>query len=279
MRVIRVMSFNIWDTGEPQPWEENPRAAWSKRAPLIVQTIHRYNPTLIGFQEFSRHHWETLRDQLPEYAVCIDSKGGEIGNMIFYRPDRFDLLDSGVFWLTHTPAEATPDWGLDYPLSVHWGLFKELESGWPVLLMNTQYEDGWDPNQIQMREEGSRIFLEQIERITRTTPDVPVILSGDFNCNVWDEPYRFFLEHGFVDTYRTAGHGDSLYTSSYHGYVGEAYSGLEWGDEQCWRVDWILSRDGAQRLQTVASTIPHDGQPPIYPSDHWPVITDLLMVA
>ena len=68
MRVIRVMSFNIWNTGEPQPWEENPRAAWAKRAPLVVQTIRRYSPTLIGFQEFSEHHWETLRNQLPEYA-------------------------------------------------------------------------------------------------------------------------------------------------------------------------------------------------------------------
>lgn len=87
-----------------------------------------------------------------------------------------------------------------------------------------------------------------------------------------------FIENGFVDTYRAAGHGDSLASSSYHGYVGEAYSGLEWGDEQCWRVDWILTRGGAQRLQTVACSIPHDGQPPIYPSDHWPVITDLLMI-
>jgi exonuclease III len=91
-------------------------------------------------------------------------------------------------------------------------------------------------------------------------------------------PYRAFINAGFVDTYRAAGHGDSTGSSTYHGYMGDAYSGLEWGDEQSWRVDWILTRDGEQRLQTVASTILHDGQPPIYPSDHWPVIADLYVV-
>jgi hypothetical protein len=43
-------------------------------------------------------------------------------------------------------------------------------------------------------------------------------------------------------------------------------------------VDWILTRDGNQRLQTVASSITHDGIPPLYPSDHWPVITELYLV-
>jgi endonuclease/exonuclease/phosphatase family metal-dependent hydrolase len=277
MRVIRVMSFNIWNTGEPQPWEENPRAAWSKRAPLVVQAVRRYSPTIIGFQEFSLHHWETLGSQLADYTACVDFNTPEIGNTIFYRTDRFDLLDRGRFFCSHTPDEPTLDWGLEYPISVDWVLLNELESGWPLLFMNTQLEDGWDPNQVQMREEGSLIFLEQIERVSRHSPGVPVILAGDFNCNVWDVPYCNFIERGFVDTYRAAGHGDSLASSTYHGYVGEAYSGLEWGDEQCWRVDWILTRDGTHRLQTVASTITHDAIPPIYPSDHWPIITDLSM--
>ena len=279
MRAIRVMSFNIWNTGEPQSWEENPRAAWSKRSPLVVDTIRRYNPTLIGFQEFSEHHWDTLRDQLPGYAGSLDFRSDEVGNTILYRTDRFDLLDSGVFWLTHTPDKPTPDWELPYSLSVQWTMLKELESGLPLLFLNTQYEDGWDPNQILMRKEGTKIFLNQIDNIAAKQPGVPVILSGDFNCNVWAEPYTLFLENKFIDTYRAAGHGDSLASSSYHGYVGEAYSGLEWGDEQCWRVDWIMTRDGAQRLQTVASTILHDAHPPIYSSDHWPVITDLHMTA
>ncbi|RPJ37537.1 MAG: hypothetical protein EHM21_17990, partial [Chloroflexi bacterium] len=139
MRVIRVMSFNIWDTGEPQPWEENPRAAWSKRAPLVVQTIRRYSPTIIGFQEFSQHHWEALQNQLSDYAACIDFRNTEIGNTILYRPDRFTRLDSGIFWLSRTPDEPALDWDLPYTISVMWVMLKELENGWPLLFMNTQY--------------------------------------------------------------------------------------------------------------------------------------------
>jgi endonuclease/exonuclease/phosphatase family metal-dependent hydrolase len=277
MRVIRVMSFNIWNTGEPDPWEENLRAAWSRRRPWVVHTIHRVRPALIGFQEFSPFHWESLRDDLP-YAACPDFESDEFGNTILYRADRFGLLDSGLFWLSRTPDEPIPQWDLPYAVGVRWAILENLESKTPLLCLNTQYEDGWAPNQVQMREEGSRILVGQIERISQDWPDAPVILTGDFNCNAWDVPYRVFIEHGFVDTYRAAGHGDSTESSTYHGYMGEAYSGLEWGDEQCWRVDWILTRDGKQRLQTVASTILRDGQPPIYPSDHRPVIADLYVV-
>jgi endonuclease/exonuclease/phosphatase family metal-dependent hydrolase len=277
MRVIRVMSFNIWNTGEPDPWEENLRAAWSRRRPWVVHTIHRVRPALIGFQEFSPFHWESLRDDLP-YAACPDFESDEFGNTILYRADRFGLLDSGLFWLSCTPDEPIPQWDLPYAVGVRWAILENLESKTPLLCLNTQYEDGWAPNQVQMREEGSRILVGQIERISQDWPDAPVILTGDFNCNAWDVPYRVFIEHGFVDTYRAAGHGDSTESSTYHGYMGEAYSGLEWGDEQCWRVDWILTRDGKQRLQTVASTILRDGQPPIYPSDHRPVIADLYVV-
>ncbi len=277
MRVIRVMSFNIWNTGEPDPWEENPRAAWSRRRPWVIHTIDRVRPTLIGFQEFSRFHWESLKDELP-YAACPDFESDEFGNTILYRADRFALCDSGTFWLSPTPDAPTPHWDLPYAVGVRWAILENLESKTPLVCLNTQYEDGWAPNQIQMREEGSGLLIRQVDGLLSKSPGAPVILTGDFNCNVWDVPYRAFINAGFVDTYRAAGHGDSTGSSTYHGYMGDAYSGLEWGDEQSWRVDWILTRDGEQRLQTVASTILHDGQPPIYPSDHWPVIADLYVV-
>jgi endonuclease/exonuclease/phosphatase family metal-dependent hydrolase len=157
-------------------------------------------------------------------------------------------------------------------------ILRLLEDGTQLLVMNTQYEDGGAPEQYYMRSEGCKIQLQKVEEISRLAPGAPVILMGDFNFHAWSEPYRFFMEHGFVDTYRDAGLADSADSSTFHGYQGDKYFSLEWGSTLAWRIDWILTRAGTQRLQTVSAAIVRDALPPLYPSDHYPVIAELLVL-
>ena len=93
----------------------------------------------------------------------------------------------------------------------------------------------------------------------------------------WHPPYRIFLEHDFVDTYRAAGHPDSAAASTFHGLRGDAYFALEWGGEVFWRVDWVLTHAGARGIQTTSCTIVRDAEPPLYPSDHYPVVAELRL--
>ena len=80
MRAIRVMSFNVWDTGEPDPWQENPRAAWSKRRPWVIYTIHRVRPALIGFQEcHPARHGPVRSTSTPSSAWLIAREGAHTG--------------------------------------------------------------------------------------------------------------------------------------------------------------------------------------------------------
>lgn len=105
------------------------------------------------------------------------------------------------------------------------------------------------------------------------------MVTGDFNCNPWSPTYRIFLAAGFVDTFRAAGHGDDAGTSTFHGFRSADYFALEWGDQVFCRVDWILMRDGtAKRVQTTSCTIVRDAEPPLYPSDHWPVVAEVLLL-
>ncbi len=278
MTFIRVMSFNVLAVEEPNDPPENPSEIWANRAELNVQTIRRYRPSIIGFQEFAQEHWDTYRDCFPEYEHSIRREDGSLdGNAIFYRADQFERLHEGHFWLTRTPFRSDPDWGLPYALGVRWLLLRAHDTGAPFLLMNTQYEDGGAPEQFLMRREGCRIQLAKIEQILLLSPGAPVILTGDFNFHAWSEPYRTFLDHGFVDTYRAAGLPDSVDSSTFHGFRGQDYFSLEWGDTLAWRVDWILARDGQRRLQTVSAGIVRDARPPVYPSDHYPVVAELLM--
>jgi exonuclease III len=285
MSFFRVMSFNVFDNSMDDELTADAPENWSNRSEFNVQTIQKYNPDFIGFQEFVPMHWETFQNRFPEYEKCITSDfGGIDSNAIFYKPTKFELLERGNFSLTRTPDRLDPDWGLEYALGVHWILLRERESGVPLLMTNTQYEDGGDPEQYLMRQESCQIHVRQIEEIAaRLAPGTPLLIMGDLNFHAWSWHYRYFIEHGFVDTYRAAGLPDDPHSSTFNGFRGEDYFALDYGFTLAWRVDWILYRNGARRLQTVTAAIARDslsrpGLPTIYPSDHYPVLAELIIL-
>ncbi len=277
MTFLRVMSFNIFSPGPLEPGDELPPEElpndWGDRAPLNVRTIKRYAPDLIGFQEIEQDKLETYHRQLDGY--CSVPGSADDLPTIFWREETVELITSGQFWLSSTPDQRVPDWGVPYPLAVDWGRFRVRETGVELLHLNTIYEDG--PDGVVSRPESSRLILRQIAALQQGAA-LPAIVTADFNCNPWSEPYRILIEGGCVDTYRAAGHGDSAASSTFHGFRGPAYFGLEWGDSVFWRVDWIMTRDGAQRFQTVSCTLVRDAEPPVYPSDHYPVVAELLLL-
>ena len=60
---------------------------------------------------------------------------------------------------------------------------------------------------------------------------------------------------------------------TFHGFEGA----------RCWaaqhhmagRIDWILTLDGARPVRPLTCLIAHDQEPPVFPSDHYPVVADL----
>jgi endonuclease/exonuclease/phosphatase family metal-dependent hydrolase len=143
-------------------------------------------------------------------------------------------------------------------------------TGQQFVHLNTHFEDG--PWGEESRVNASRLI---VERLTQLAPDSPHILTGDFNCNPWSKPYQIFLESGFQDTYRMAGNADTLDASTLHLFKGKEYFALEVGDAMMWRVDWILVKG---TFQTVASAIVRDASMPTYPSDHYPVISEIVFL-
>jgi endonuclease/exonuclease/phosphatase family metal-dependent hydrolase len=267
------MSFNVFSPGEPEPGEAlSPQEAlnsWESRAPLQVRTIARYQPDLIGFQEMEPVKLATYRTELTAYEALQPAHPDELPS-IFWLRDRWELVESGQFWLSDTPDVRGADWDASDPLPVEWVRLRIRGSDIEILHINTQFEDG--PWGERSRRASSRLLIERAAAL-RFSCSAPVILTGDFNCNPWTEPYRLFIEAGFVDTYRAAGHADSVDSSTFHGLQGQEYFALEWGDELFWRVDWILTGNSSTtRLQTVSCTIVRDAAPPVYPSDHYPCL-------
>lgn len=269
---FRIMSFNVNDIGGQGA------NVWSKRARLSVNTILRYVPDVIGLQEICQGNLATYQEQLTGYNHVIGNCYGDIPpqgwTSIFWKASRFELLDSGEFWFSDTPDIESSGWGVPYPLGATWIKLRCLETNTQLVHLNTHFEDG--PDGERSRVEASKLM---ISRLAQLALNLPVIVTGDFNCNPWSHPYRLFVENGYTDTYRAAGHGDSVDSSTFHDYKGKQYFALDYGNEVYWRVDWILTRVGTQPIQTISSTIVYDAEPPTYPSDHYPMVSEVRLLA
>jgi endonuclease/exonuclease/phosphatase family metal-dependent hydrolase len=267
----RVMSFNI---NGIQGEDAN---SWQVRAPLNLAVIRRYAPDIIGLQEASETNLETYREQLTDYRLVLGNCYGDTPpqeySSILYKASRYELLETGEFWFSETPGSQSTGWGVDYPMGVTWVKLKCSVTNQQLVHLNTHFEDGpWG--------EESRVKASQLitARLTQLAGTVPQVITGDFNCNPWSKPYRIFLDSGFQDTYRAAGNADALDASTMHLFKGKEYFALEVGDQMVWRVDWILARGGEYAVQTVASGIVRDASPPTYPSDHYPVISEIVLL-
>ncbi len=273
MAPIRVMTFNVQGATYPVEGVNS----WPRRAALNVATIKRAAPDLIGFQEAQQGNLATYREELREYDHVLGNNYGDNPpaewTSIFWRADRFALVESGEFWFSRTPDQPSADFGVPYPMGATWARLRRLDDGAELLQINTHFEDGPDGERSQV--EGSKLIVERVARLQ--AGGLPAVLTGDFNCNPGSAPYRIFMEHGFSDSFLAAGNRDGA-DSTFHGFAGAGYDALRWGGtEPFWRVDWILTRDGRRRVETTSCAIVRDAEPPAYPSDHYPVVADLLL--
>jgi endonuclease/exonuclease/phosphatase family metal-dependent hydrolase len=131
----------------------------------------------------------------------------------------------------------------------------------------------------QARVEGTKLILGRLASMQ--SDGSAAIVTGDFNAPAGSplrgEPsaaYALFADAGFVDAHLACGNdGDPARSFTYHGFEGETFRG---SDAAPRRIDWILLRDGAStRTRAASCEIVRDGAPPLYPSDHYPVVADI----
>ena len=99
---LTVMTLNMrYDN--PEDGANN----WRFRRERIAELIRSEAVDLLGTQEVLANQFDDLQALLPGYrAVGVGredgARAGEF-NAVFFRSDRFELLDSGVFWLSENP--------------------------------------------------------------------------------------------------------------------------------------------------------------------------------
>lgn len=254
--------------------------AWCNRAAPNVALIKRWAPDLIGFQELQDGNLKTYQETLPGYDHLLGPEAGSRPphefNAIFFRPSKLELLNSGGFWLSQTPEQHSVSWRARTTRCANWAEFKCRESGVSFLHLNTHL----DHLSGLARTMGSQLILRRLREVR--TDDEPAIVTGDFNCPPGSAAYRAFAQSGFVDTFFACSEAADANTFHAFGGVRRLAAGL-WHRlhhrRGPMRIDVILLNDPKGHVEVESHQIVRDGGEEIgvYPSDHYPVLTDLAL--
>ncbi len=250
---LRVMTFNV---RVPVDTDAN---AWVHRRDLLVAVIRAQHPDVLGTQELTQEQGEFIAAHLPGYAWFGQGRdGGTHGEHmgVFYRTARLQVLESGDFWLSDTPTvPGSRTWGQPYPRMVTWAQFRRRDDGSTFAYLNTHFP--YRPQDVRARLLSADAVLRKIGQWPATER---MVLTGDFNCAP-DTPTHAKLTQTLHDAWAQAAvHSGPAKT--FHNFTGTP-------DQ---RIDWILTRGFTARTATTVTT--HEGAR--YPSDHFPVVADLV---
>ena len=168
---------------------------WQQRCPVIVGQILFHDFDIFGTQEGLYSQLEDLKRSLPGYdyfgAGRDDGlKGGE-HSAIFYKTDRFTVLQKGDFWMSTETDHPNKGWDAALPRICSWGEMKENKRNLRFLMFNLHM----DHIGVEARRESSKLILAKIREMADKTP---VILTGDFNVDQNNESHTLLNTSGIL---------------------------------------------------------------------------------
>ena len=282
---LRAMSFNIRygaaDDGENR---------WENRRKMVFDVVGDNHPDVVGLQEALRFQIDEIRKALPAYGeIGVAREDGKTEGeycAILYRHDRFDIDESGTFWLSDTPeVPGSSHWGNACVRICTWARFVEKKSGGAFYLYNTHMDHVSQPSR-----EKSAVLLAQ--RIGDRRHVDPFVLTGDFNAGENNAVIMYLkgktalggpaspasimpAEGGqneakstnpvpMADTFRVL-HPNAKEAGTAHKFRGSSQDN---------KIDYVLT---PPEVQVLEAQILHDNIGGRYPSDHFPVTARLRL--
>lgn len=276
---LRVMSFNMllnWSESHLEPEDR-----WENRKARVIEYIQWANPDIIGSQELQSDQLDDLLavigDEYDYYGTGTDD-GRQAGDIpaIFYRKKRFELCFGITHYFSETPhAISKTPFGNRNTYTIC--QFKDKKTGCEFIAVNTHLAF----NNIHRRHyEACRLrdFLLANEF------DLPVFITGDFNTFPFRQdlnlPYydgdkivAIIEEGNLIDSSRFPlfGHFGPISSTNFCSkkmkpFCSEGDPGLI--------LDHIFVSKGISVLSHGIDPAKVDDH---YPSDHFPVIVDMIL--
>ena len=248
--VTRIMSFNIRCL------------EYERRENLVPALIEAYSPDSAGLQECTYQWYENLKESLEDYAFVgvgrdtgdLSENCGEISAVI-YKKTKYNLIDSGTFWLSETPDEVSRGWDGACNRICTWVVLEDKETGKQYAHVNTHLDHM-----------GTKARINGVELVKQKalSYDIPTVVTGDFNFKKGTDLYNSLVTGGLKDT-------QDLATQTMHGKTYHAYNGGKAGDP----IDFICVNEKITDIKTYA--IVRDKYNFKYTSDHYPIYSDIVI--
>jgi endonuclease/exonuclease/phosphatase family metal-dependent hydrolase len=245
---IRVASFNIRTSRG-----RDGRNRWRRRRETCLAAIRSTSADVIGLQEVRPNQLAHLHRAFPKATIVGadrdgDGRGEHVSVMV--APGRWVVESSETRWLSRTPAQpGSLGWDASLPRVVT--LVRLRAGGTLVGVANTHLADKGP----EARDRGAALIADWLSR----EPDRAWVVLGDLNAPPESPPLRRLAEAGFADTLPAAAGGTE------HGFTGSTARR---------RIDFVLTGPG---VEVSAAWISYDRPNGRLPSDHWPVVADLVV--
>lgn len=244
---------------------------WANRIPIVENYFNEETPDIIGMQEVLHNQLLDLQQILPGYGYV--GTGRDDGNTageyspIFWREDRFDLVDHSQFWLSEVPdSVGSRGWDAALPRIVTWAALHDHQSGKTIYTFNTHFDH-------RGRDARKNSIDLMSDRISEIAGDAPVIAMGDFNIRRNHPAFGDTLYTHLMEVFME---NDKFQNSEYAAGDVVSAGATSTGFNENWRerpphaIDYIFAD---QNFQVQTYRVDHIIENGVFISDHWPVVT------
>lgn len=192
---LRVMTLNTYASN----------GDYGKRYPYMEALLKRYRPDIAGLQEVNDRVYRGVVAKLPkEYATAgetIDGTNDKSYTPIIYRKDKFKPIEVGVRFLRKRYEGTNTK-------TICFAVFERLDGGGrfgvvnlhgAIILESYKLEATNKVEGAEWRTDNAKQMLELADELREKYGDLPLVFTGDFNCNKSSEAYKTIVGAGLSD--------------------------------------------------------------------------------
>lgn len=237
--------------------------AWEPRRQAVIDVLRDADADIVAFQEmetFRGASFERQNIQRDDVAAAFpghrfaaegDPEIYPSTQPILYRADRLGVLEQGFFFFSPTPDVIySRPWHKRFPAFASWVRFEIRGFAQTIVVVNVHF----DASSLRNRLKSARLVAERIDRIVG--PREAVIVAGDFNAAWFQRPVQIVARAGLTPA-ATKG-------PTYH---------FNRGIDVLPAIDHVLVSSPLIPVRTRVDRRSIDG---VWPSDHYPVVVDLM---
>lgn len=231
--------------------------AWPNRKEMVKGLVRYHEFDIFGVQEALRGQLNDLAE-MNEFAFLGKGRddGKEAGehSAIFYKKDRFTVLETGDFWLSETPDKPSLGWDATCCNRIcSWAKFRDRASNKEFYFFSIHF----DHQGVEARRQSGKLMVQKIKEIAQ---EAPVICVGDLNSTPETEQVQT-IQTLLNDAYRVT-------ATPPYGPVG-TFNSFKLNAPLDNRIDYVFV---SKNIEVQKYAVLTDSKEQRYPSDHQPVV-------